>query len=399
MDINDDCLLTIFGFLTVMDLCSVAETCKRAEEIAKESFKFDHHKLNLPQIRFVDNLKSAARLLRNFGCVTKSLTVSCHRYINYEWSSRKILELVHRHCRRNVTELTLLDMIITSESINHLRVVFGSVKSLTCSIVFDNCTLASLNGNIEKLHLFNTEFRSPILHRTTYTPLTNFLQKAKDTLTQFSIFGCSNIPTKLFKIIGQMKHLQELKLHVNRINDKENAVDKSLIRGWGALKNLKVLTLRWGESSFELLLLLEELLANNVRIENSEIYNLLSDVLIEAVIKLKSINTLRLVDFEITDENLLHLAEGLTSLTKLKISGCVSENGIIKMISKAHRLSYLEIETELFDIKKNHAEVLKVLQKRPEHIKLELMLSSWFAEQSAFEIENNELLIVKKTFF
>lgn len=72
LDLNDDCLITIFKYLSLIDLCATAETCKRLQYIAREAFPHKRKDYGISQhgVKFRDH----RRILRNFGDVVKKFT-------------------------------------------------------------------------------------------------------------------------------------------------------------------------------------------------------------------------------------------------------------------------------------------------------------------------------------
>lgn len=87
MDVNDDCLFTIFTNLSVPELADIAGTCSRFKTIARDVFSGRHKsfyfKINVEDLQssndvaqLIKNRWHTAAILRNFGDMLRKLNVS-----------------------------------------------------------------------------------------------------------------------------------------------------------------------------------------------------------------------------------------------------------------------------------------------------------------------------------
>lgn len=380
MDLNDDCLLAIFGNLNAIELCDMAETCKRAQALTQYTFHMKHSRLDLSSIKRI-NLKLTARFLRNFGNDISSLHIP-RKVLSPKESdvaSRKILTLVGRHCGENLVELSLKNIRITGASMEHAKQVFGSLKTLMLeNFCFKNCDLTIFTEHLEVLKLNNVDFlQASGTKPDNYKTLIAFFNAAK-ALKQLSMVKCTELPCRVLKAIGQLTHLQELEIELQMVA-QERHVQQNLVH-WFALKELKTLTIDGLGMSLQPLL--EGFATNNVPIEHLDLIHIHDENIVESIVKLKSIKSLKVHGMHtINDANMLKLAKELKTLSKLSfIAGHpdeITQHGIVEMVRESKQLSCLEINIQDFEFGiGSYNDMLKAIQNRPNHIKLELIFHS-----------------------
>lgn len=186
LDLNDDCLLEIFSVksLDSMDLCSLAETCLRFQQICRRIFPKDL-KINIRGDRICvefrnrvgnnEPLRHIETILKNFGTVVQrisfsSLTASTEVRSNY------LLNLIAKYCVGTLRSLTLDDIKISDvlafkmqpifKRLELLDIRFGSIdfgNSFTeCDSLIDLRVYAVRNCNTILRHTF------PRLRRFSY---------------------------------------------------------------------------------------------------------------------------------------------------------------------------------------------------------------------------------------
>lgn len=84
LNVNNDCLLGIFKYLTIPELADVASTCTKFRTIARDAFSH-HHKSNRLEIdvkrgskslqECIERRRQAGNILRNFGGLVTNLKV------------------------------------------------------------------------------------------------------------------------------------------------------------------------------------------------------------------------------------------------------------------------------------------------------------------------------------
>lgn len=160
--LNDDCLLEVFKWLNLIDLCAVADTCSRFRENAKICFEFSKkNNLILPDDIVGDSFSvneneailNTARVLRNFGkniieykekTTTNNRIRSNNNSASTAWRlvfRRKIIKLLNQYCRGNLIELQFMIFIFDDEAVLMMRPLLGSIKKLSFMLCGINETL------------------------------------------------------------------------------------------------------------------------------------------------------------------------------------------------------------------------------------------------------------------
>lgn len=404
LDLDDDCLLIILEYMDVVELCDIAETCKRTQKLAQYTFRLKHKRLNLNTIRAI-TLQKTMRLLRNFGSVITSLNISRKLLSPLETNkaSEKLLILIGTHCGENLTELSLKNIRMTVKSMNQMEKVFGSLTSMTFEhFSFNNSDLSALNDKLEVLKINYVDFMNSFAFTpNNYKPLIDFLKTA-NALKHLSIVQCTRLPSLILRTIGQLTQLEELEIHLN-MKTSENVIQRNLLH-WFALNKLKVLKMDCQGISPQPLL--EGLAANNIAIEHLELIHTMHLDYIDSVSKLKTIKILKLDgQFDFSDEHLLTIANGLKLLNELHVSSefspNVTQNGVLELIRKANQLSCLHIYVQDFELTMNvYNEMLRIVKNRHEYIKLTITFSNdgWkpiFDQDETLRMNNHWLEVVE----
>ncbi|XP_055313500.1 uncharacterized protein LOC129574900 [Sitodiplosis mosellana] len=386
MDLNDDCLLAIIGNMNVIELCDVAETCKRTQALAQYHFHLKHRRLDLVSLAG-PKPKLALRLLRNFGGEALSLNMARDLFPHKEKvASRKLLSLIAKYCCPNIlTELSLSQFIITPDPMKDLKELFGSLEMLKLEkTTMEDCDLSPFKDNLKVLNMALGNFHYSPYPARIYNSLIKFVNTAK-SLKVLSIDNHGpSLPSRVFIAIGKFKDLKELEL------DGRDTCRKTFQRNCShlfALNNLKVLKINC--HGYFVQHLVEGLAANNIAIEHLSLKNGTFDngvSVATAISKLESIMILKLfVMGNVNNAHLLVMAKGLKLLTELVVIGWFSVNatqqGIVEMLREADRLSWLEISTRQFKFNiDTYNEMLAIIKKRPEHIKLQVIFGHWSGE-------------------
>ncbi|XP_055313523.1 uncharacterized protein LOC129574906 [Sitodiplosis mosellana] len=386
MDLNDDCLLAVFGNMNVIELCDVAETCKRTQALAQYHFHLKQRRLDLVSLAG-HNPKLALRLLRNFGGHASSLNMARDLFPHKkEAASRKLLSLIAKYCRANVlTQLSLSQFSIALVSMKDLKELFGSLEMLKLeNTTIKGCTLGPFKGNLKVLKLKDSDFCDSAYPVPVYKPLITFIN-TKKVLQCLSICSSTrSVPSRICQAIGELKDLKELELDEQGLGDCEKTF-RQICRHLLELNHLKVLKLNCHGYSVQYLV--EGLTANNVAIEHLSLKDGRFDEgfnVATAISKLESIKILKLfVMGNVNNAHLLVMAKGLKLLTELVVLGWFSVNvtqqGIVRMLRETARLSCLKIVARSFKFNINtYNEMLTIVQNRSEHIKLQLSFGNQF---------------------
>lgn len=144
LKLNDDCLLALFEYFDLYDLCAVAEVCRRFQDVAK--YTFSHSKrteLKVPE----DLMRSTQRytvrsvfsktssVLRNFGQFITEIHGSSYKWAG-AWQSdfeREFIRLLLQNCRGNLITLELKGFNLTADVVQGLRPFFDGLRKFAIS--------------------------------------------------------------------------------------------------------------------------------------------------------------------------------------------------------------------------------------------------------------------------
>lgn len=127
LELNDDCLIEIAKRASLMDLCSLAKTSVKLEEITIGVFRRSHRICNFNGMA----LKETAMVqlvLNTFGSTILELRIDLSPY---KLHSAEIVDSILRHCTE-IKSLTMKDYVIpdTPREIAKMRHLFGKLQSL-----------------------------------------------------------------------------------------------------------------------------------------------------------------------------------------------------------------------------------------------------------------------------
>lgn len=163
MCLDDDCLLTIFELLSVLDLSIIAGVCTRFRSIAKRRFSLSKNiVVHLPPIDYgrhydfpIDEmvkskiLKETLRILRNFG---SSITeIELKPIPSGDRFKDKFVGLLYKYCSGVVTGLTAEDFHLNHVT-NEMGPLVSSLRRFRCGSRWPIAILHSLT-KVEDLQL------------------------------------------------------------------------------------------------------------------------------------------------------------------------------------------------------------------------------------------------------
>lgn len=188
--LEEDCLLEIFSFLSldIMDLCAVAETCKRfrsiAQRVIRKNFSFHvslrasrvsrplktHYAFKWGKWKYnSDEQINVERIFRNFGsCLSEVLVII------YERKAEFVLNLVNEHCRDELKTLSINRISDVAEPVE-LKPVFERMQNLHIERVFivEAATLFRKFDSLVELNVTSVTNCSTILE-SVFPHLENF---------------------------------------------------------------------------------------------------------------------------------------------------------------------------------------------------------------------------------
>lgn len=357
--LNNDCLIKIFEYLPLCDLCSVAEVCTMFQSCAVNVFasnfsnfdvnilmETDHNRDEYYEHIFDDSeeeddenfpMESVEKVFRNFGSYIRSIHLDQEDF--NESQGDQILKFMAQCCSNKNAELDKLalhDVTISSNLVESLQPLFARLKFLDISggtydyrnaSLFSICSqltelvLEEVNfGNCFKQKYENLERISLVDIRETYAGAFNDFARMNPQLKSLTITDTDVPSTELsshfYSVISSLSELEELKLHTNK-KILYNDVVKDL-NHLAQLKNLKLF-------SFNCLWLPVGQLFNNfaehnVPIEDLDLRNLsLASNIATGLSKLTQMKNIRFYDCETKPGQLPIAVEGMLHLEKLHL--------------------------------------------------------------------------------
>lgn len=94
-DLNDDCLLHVFGYMNCIDLSSIDQTCVRFQRLAGEVFRKNHLSIDLERVSSLTLLQIRS-LFVSYGSQIQKLQVAA---VSFKQENRyRVLDLIIRSC-------------------------------------------------------------------------------------------------------------------------------------------------------------------------------------------------------------------------------------------------------------------------------------------------------------
>lgn len=390
LTLNHDCLLRVFDFTKLGDLCRIAKTCTALRDLAKYQFRLKYRNFDFAYLiddGFVD-LQMAGSVFSIFGEEISSLNLSIDLFVPQTNTSAKLLLLANTYCK--VKELTLDGLNqVPLYVVQSLRTMFKSVETLridSCSIQLDSymydwknlktLTLKEFNcqwseflgkkfGSLEKV-----EFMCMIGLHTEH--LIDFLNRNQG-LKSLSIIHCGQVSSEIFGAVAELTNLEEFEFQQNEF-DEGVGYDAMCL---SSLKKLKVLKLSCDRSSVATFL--KRFKSNDMPIEHLELAGgRIDDDAAEAIATLKTVKVLKLNEMTgIIDAHILSIVKGLHLLEELviKTRANILQRTVKKIVCQANRLTCFKIDIPNFTLGSDtYQEMLTVVQKREEPSQLELTI-------------------------
>lgn len=127
LDLNDDCLDVIFGYLNYKDVLATSQVCLRFEDRARYIFKRKRHNINVFSVKTnATTTPSPTQVLRHIGPALSKLEIFFGEDIA---KNQQTIDVATKYCAENLTEITLHCL----HKRNKLREPFNRVNKLTLS--------------------------------------------------------------------------------------------------------------------------------------------------------------------------------------------------------------------------------------------------------------------------
>lgn len=420
MKLNHDCILRMFDFIKVRDLCNMARTCQDMYHLAKYHFRLNYKHFNFACL--IDDglvsLKLAEELLELFGEEMVSLNMSLDYFmeqvpsVHSQYFSNMLLSMVADYCEGALKHISLDNFNHIRENVlSNLQPIFASLETFSlenCSIslcsrmeYLKTLTLNRCSGDFDQFSFTRFESLEKLelqkLHGLDDLHIVSFLERNRQ-LKVLSIVKSPGVTTEVFLGVRNLCDLEEFEFQ----NNAFTFVDQLDLIYLSSLKKLKTLTLNCNVGP--IVSMLNHFIMNDIPIEHFEIAgSQMNDETAQAIAKLQTIKVLKINEMTDFDEShILHIVKGLRSLEELtiKTSQTISLIYFKRIVFYANRLSRLGIDSPNFRITADvYQQILKSIQIRVNQIKLELIIYN-SGEQihipSEIDVENNkEWLTVK----
>lgn len=423
MNLNDDCLLEVFKYLNLQDLCSVADVCGRFRQNARLQFAhsaFTHlgFRNDFLQLTEKDNKRSmqiTSRLLWNFGAYTKSIynvngDGDCDSVCRSKYHIRNF-ELISLHCSESLVELDLFKYNVTDAIAIIMRPVFARLETLTLR----QCRFSDSFLNV--LPIWAPELRDlRFLHinkqirfyglRETYRKLTKLTFVNVDyvnnedfdgflmltpRLKQIEMLSCRNIDDEI---------LQSIVVHVPQIEAVRfsncRASNVSRVQCFNQLFNLRSLELNRStllkESAIYFISIANEIDAAQIPIRHLKLSNFdcfdRNGEFVDAISKLRNLETLKIVGVVgLGAQDICKICKSLNELRKIELVGNghkMDAYDLVDLIWYSEKLKLLRYMDGCVrnSGQKNHIDAdtyiqfVQTIQKRQERDHLVIMLSN-----------------------
>lgn len=326
----DDCLLHLFRFISLADLGSVKDTCKRLCQVADQSFKLYGDKtLTISRSSMVADIWN----LKHFGKFIKSLTLTdCYKQY---CSNQDIFEVISQFSTEELESISLCvnyDESITDDSLKCLQKVLKNVTIITfrdfhernIELLLSYCeNLMEIDINGEEVDL-KTLWCSKNLNieRITLTILhkDDILEEICEKLVGLKSLSLDCNPEKTIRHLSRLNHLKQLKIG-------------SFCSNIGSL--------------------LQDLIKNDVLEYLSLSFLIMDEIIAHALVEMSNLKELVLMHSTQFEENTLDiLSKKLNNIEKLSFIGCeeITFGEITKIIQNLLNLKELSvIECERID--------------------------------------------------
>ncbi len=193
IDLNDDCLVKVFLYLSQNDLINVCVTNSRFRLASERAFIQNYAKLqiNVSTIRHnranAGVLKNSMRLLKTFAHLIRKLLVE----FKLE-NVAKILELVDKNCGENLNELELCQ--------------FGATKNQRHNTGLEevNSFLGGLSKRFPNLHHLKLEYRNPSKMSNHFNSLVQPIPSLKSFSFAMALLSLADI-REFIRLNGQLE--------------------------------------------------------------------------------------------------------------------------------------------------------------------------------------------------
>lgn len=226
LHLNDDCLMTIFAEVDLLDLLALKKTCTRFEGVTCDLLK-RHKKLDLDRVcpkKTYLTMLDAKNILTELGPFAEHLVITRDTFSR---PGVRILNLIPKHCS-NLKELDIHDFTLKQNSLKSLEGVFKSLESLRLI----NC---GISDSIERSLAQAKNLRR--LDLSSNSEITGKCLNAVKNLKYLNLESCQNIQGKPFSTFAERNKTLEF-LNINCCSRLTTDAVKSLVTNLTGLQHL-----------------------------------------------------------------------------------------------------------------------------------------------------------------
>lgn len=394
--LNDDCLVEIFKFLTLPDLCNVADVCKIFRENAQRVFQSRHTAVKTAEIsKHGTDMLLAERLFRNFGVFIQELGLDGYCLRSFS-DHENLIHLAAMYCDPLTLRTLNLDRIFMDYD---MRWILPNLR-LFLQLISLELRSCRINANFGR---FLSECRIPTIQASSmYDPTAEWMSHTFRHLRRLIIFDTWQSESSLNKFIKRNKHLLQLAIHGSMFSSKifktvtkhmphlvefycsgtnvrDREIRKNVLK-LAELKELRSLTLNCG--TFSVKHLIDEFV--KVSTPLCELNICFGNVDMDLLEKLGNIKTpLTAVQFRrvnMKKVSLIDVAKKLPNLKELEIDikGIVAQD-VINMLPFAESLIKLTIASERLKVQIDtevYQSILRIVKSREKVTKLSIVITS-----------------------
>lgn len=350
-DLNFDCLWIVFEHLGLIDLCAVADVCKDFKKIARAVYGYSNWKDSLRvyndfcwlQEYPSEILLRTAKLVRNFGALTKVMDINgvCYDLSLSEQESyqKRLINLLAKYCKGSLDELNVYRFSVTKEVAHLMRPMLRRLKKmkiqdyqwgdLNLDILMNSTKLVELEFQCssmpKKQHFDEWHYSIPSMQSIAFETI-NVTNRNIDEilllnpqLKKIEISSCRFVTDSVLKSLAQ--HVQQIEtIHFRT----ENPTRGKNIKYLGRMQGLRSLQLSGFDGNTKCVV--REIAAGCIPLEHLHLklswcdphHNV--EQLVQEIVKLKSLKTLRLEDCKYLNVNhIMDICNQLPDLAELHL--------------------------------------------------------------------------------
>lgn len=430
--LNDDCLISLFKYLNLDDLCAVADVCSRFRRNAQTHFSYSKLKelysISYCICRAADNVKRAENVLSIFGNFVKSIKLEVlHHHCDIPRGHHKrVAQMLRRHCCETLHELVVERYFINDEIALLIHPALANLRTFSmieCTVaksfvkllpkwspklrelrIVDSNRIKNIGTPNEgqPIPLTYDKLETLYMERITdvvYVDLVEDVLKSSPLLKKIEVVTCQNKGNRICSsIVKYAPQIENLRFHGGC------ARHELYPSYFGRLTKLQSLAMTFYtdvKSNIHhhiehVLTVLNDIIVGDIPLENLELNGFQlhdkGDRFADEISKLKKLKTLRLLNLDnLTPSQFLHICRGLSELTEIYVSKPMrkgkcdfSPANLLTLVKNGKNLQILSYDGILSKEKaevcindNTYTTLLNILQRRTDKKHLKIILNRY----------------------